>query len=189
MEHTSKNDSILKIALNLIGACIISGIIIGVLYTFTADIAVAKQIEIKNLSLRSMVAEADDYQEIEGKHEWYAAKKNDQIIAYIVPAESRGYAGAIEMLVAVSPDHKVMKYTILQSKETPGLGDKAKEEPFASQFIGKGADQLDPNEAITKTNEKGKIQSISGSTITSRAVTKAVYEAVEEVAVFAQGGH
>jgi electron transport complex, RnfABCDGE type, G subunit len=190
MEHSSKNDSILKIALNLLGACIISGIIIGSLYTVTKDTAIAKQVEIKQASLKSMVADADEYTEIEGKHEWYTAKKNGQTIAYIVPAESRGYAGAIELLVAVSPDHKVMKYTILESKETPGLGDKAKEEPFASQFVGKGADELDPNEAITKTNEKGKIQSIAGSTITSRAVTKAVYEAVEEVAAaFPEGGH
>jgi electron transport complex protein RnfG len=189
MEHSSKNDSILKIALNLVGACILSGVIIGSLYTATADIAAAKQVEIKNNSLKSMVTDADEYKEIEGKHEWYAAMKNGQKIAYIVPAESRGYAGAIELLVAISPDLKVMKYTIIESKETPGLGDKAKEEPFASQFVGKGADELDPNEAITKTNEKGKIQAISGSTITSRAVTKAVYEAVEEVAAFAKGGH
>ncbi|MDD2233596.1 MAG: FMN-binding protein [Desulfitobacteriaceae bacterium] len=189
MEHSNKNDSILKIALNLLGACIISGIIIGSLYTATNDIAVAKQEELKTASLQSMVADADEYKEIEGKEEWFAAMKDGQAIAYIVPAESRGYAGAIELLVAVTPDHKVMKYIIVESKETPGLGDKAKEEPFVNQFIGKGADELDPDEAVTKTNEKGKIQSIAGSTITTRAVTKAVYEAVEAVAAFDKGGH
>ncbi|MFZ3131978.1 MAG: FMN-binding protein [Desulfosporosinus sp.] len=184
-EHTHNNNGILKIALNLICACIISGLIIAVVYTLTASTALAKQAELKTLSLKSLVTEADTYQEIPGKDEWFAAIKDGQTIAYIVPAESKGYSGAIELLVAISPDHKVMKYTILESSETPGLGDKAKEEPFAGQFVGKGVEQLE----VTKDpSKKELIQSISGSTITSRAVTKAVSEAVEEVTVFVQGG-
>ncbi|KGP75818.1 RnfABCDGE type electron transport complex subunit G [Desulfosporosinus sp. Tol-M] len=186
-EHTGNNNSILKIALNLICACLISGLIIAVVYTLTASTAAAKQDELKEDSLKSLVT-ADNFQAIEGKPEWSAALKDGQTIAYIVPAESKGYSGAIKLLVAISPDQKVIKYSILESKETPGLGDKAKDEPFAGQFTGKSVEQLDPLEDVTKTSENGKIQAISGSTITSRAVTKAVQEAVEEVTVFVQGG-
>lgn len=187
-EHTGKNNSIFKIALNLVGACLVSGIIIALLYSLTASTAAAKQVELKQLSLQSLVAGADTYQEIAGKPEWHKAIKDGQTVAYIVPAESKGYGGAIKLLVAISPDLKVMKYSIIESKETPGLGDKAKDEPFAGQFIGRGLDQLNSLTDVTKTNESGKIQTISGSTITSRAVTKAVHEAVEEVTVFVQGG-
>lgn len=184
-KHNGNGDSIIKIALNLIGACIISGLIIGGVYSLTASTAAEKQIELKNLSLQTLVAGADTYQEIAGKPEWYTALKDGQIIAYIVPAESKGYSGSIKLLVAISPDQKVIKYTILESKETPGLGDKAKEEPFAGQFVGKDLEHLEVTKDPTKTD---LIQSISGSTITSRAVTKAVSEAVKEVTVFVQGG-
>lgn len=199
MEHSGKNGSIFKIALNLMGACLISGLITGSLYTVTKDTAAAKQVEIKQAALKSMVADADEYIEIEGKHEWYTAKKNGQIIAYIVPVENskkfKAYNGTIELLVAVRPDHTVLKYIITESEETPGLGDKAKEDWFAGQFVGKSADELDQSDLkkydpVTKTGEKGKINSIAGSTITTRAVTSAVYEAVEQVAAaFPEGGH
>ncbi|MDR3289374.1 MAG: FMN-binding protein [Peptococcaceae bacterium] len=185
MEHTSNQDSIFKIAANLIGACLISGLIIAITYSLTHGIAEEKQIELKQLSLQSLVVEADDYQEIEGKEEWYTAQKDGQVIAYIVPAASKGYGGTIELLVAIDLDLKVIKYSITESNETPGLGDKASAPLFADQFIGKGAEALE----VTKDpTQKELIQSISGSTITSRAVTKAVREAVEEVAAFTQGG-
>ncbi len=184
MTHDN-NDSIFKVAFNLIGACIISGLIIGAVYSLTAATAAEKIVELKNASLQEMVADADAIVEIEGKHEWHEAIKDGEVVAYIVPAESKGYAGAIELLVSISPDLKVLKYSILESKETPGLGDKAKEPLFADQFIGKDAEHLE----VTKDPNKTElIQSISGSTITSRAVTKAVKEALEEVTAFVQGG-
>lgn len=183
-KHTDDN-SILKIALNLIGACLISGLIIGGVYALTAETAAEKQIELKYLSLQTLIEGADTYQEIPEKPEWYAALQDGQTIAYIVPAESTGYSGAIKMLVAISPDQQVMKYTVLESGETPGLGDKAYKEPFTGQFVGKGLEQLELTKDATKTD---LIQSISGATITSRAVTEAVHEAVKELTVFLQGG-
>ncbi|NLW91650.1 MAG: RnfABCDGE type electron transport complex subunit G [Syntrophomonadaceae bacterium] len=181
-EHNDNNNSILKIALNLAFACILSGIIIGLVYFFTADIAKQKQIELQNLALQSLVQGADKYTPIAGKPGCYTATKAGDLIAYIVPAESKGYAGAVKLLVAVSPDNKVLKYTIIESKETPGLGDKAAKSPFIDQFPGKNAGEL------TVDKDGGTIQAISGATITSRAVTKAVKLAVEEAATITKGG-
>jgi len=184
-EHTENKDGLLKIALNLTCACIISGIIIAVVYFLTADIAKQKQIELNNLALQSLVTEADQYVPIEGKTGCYTATKNGEVIAYIVPSESKGYGGSIKLLVAVGPDNKVLKYTILESKETPGLGDKAAKAPFMDQFTGKTAANLE----VTKdAANKDNIQAISGATITSRAVTLAVKNAVDEVSSLPKGG-
>jgi electron transport complex protein RnfG len=184
-EHTKNNNSILKIALNLAGACIISGIIIALVYFLTADIAEQKQVELNNLALKSLVADADQYTPVEGKTGWYTAAKNGRIIAYVVPAESKGYGGTIKLLVAVGPDNKVIKYTILESKETPGLGDKAAKAPFYEQFTGKTSEHL----KVTKdAGNKEDIQAISGATITSKAVTLAVKTAVDEVSELTKGG-
>lgn len=185
VEHTENNDGILKIALNLAGACIISGIIIALVYFLTADIAKQKQVELNNLALKSLVTEADQYTPIAGKTGWYTATKDGELVAYVIPSESKGYGGTIKLLVAVRPDNKVLKYTILESKETPGLGDKAAKAPFYEQFTGKTADNL----KVTKdAGNKEDIQAISGATITSRAVTLAVKNAVDEVSKFTKGG-
>jgi electron transport complex protein RnfG len=184
-EHTENNNSILKIALNLAVACIISGIIIATVYFLTADIAKQKQAELNTLALKSLVTGADQYTPIEGKTGWYTATQNGKVIAYIVPSESKGYGGAIKLLVAVGPDNKVIKYTILDAKETPGLGDKAAKAPFAGQFPGKTSTNL----VVTKdAGNKEDIQAISGATITSRAVTLGVKTAVDEVSSLTKGG-
>jgi len=184
-EHTENKDSILKIALNLAGACIVSGIIIAIVYFLTADIAIQKQVELNNLALKNLVTEADKYTPIEGKTGWYTATKNGEVIAYVIPSESKGYAGAIKLLVAVGPDNKVLRYTILESKETPGLGDKAAKAPFTEQFAGKISENL----KVTKdAGNKNDVQAISGATITSRAVTLAVKNAVDEASSLTKGG-
>jgi len=180
-EHTD-NNSILKIALNLTCACIISGLIIALVYFFTADIAKQKQAELQNLALQSIVQEADKYTPIPGKPGCYTATRDGNVIAYIIPAESKGYGGPVKLLVAVGPDKKVIRYTIIESKETPGLGDKAAQPQFADQFAGKTSADLKVDK------DGGTIQAISGATITSRAVTRAVKNAVDEVTQITKGG-
>lgn len=184
-EHEASSSTI-KIALNLAGACIISGIIIAIVYFLTNDIAIQKKAELNTLALKSLVTEADKYLPIEGKAGWYRATKNDQVIAYIIPSESKGYGGTIKLLVAVGPDNKVLKYTIIESKETPGLGDKAAKPSFYDQFTGKTSEHL----KVTKdAGNKDDIQAISGATITSRAVALAVKRAVDESMELTKGGN
>jgi len=103
-----------------------------------------------------------------------------------VPAESKGYGGKIKMLVAVTADSKVIDFSILEHNETPGLGDNAQKPEFRQMFAGKGADKLE----VTKDPaNKENIQAMTGATISSRAVTKGVREAVEAVAAYkAEGG-
>ena len=112
----------------------------------------------------------------EEKKECYEARKGEATIAYIIPSETKGYGGSIKMLVAVSPDEKVLNYTILSANETPGLGDKAGTEAFESQFRGKDEAHL---KVVKDPSDKADILAITGATITSKAVTLGVKEALE----------
>ncbi len=64
---------------------------------------------------------------------------------------------------------------IIKHSETPGLGAKADQPAFKDQFKGKPTEDL----VVVKTGASSdeEIDSISGATITSRAVTNAVNEA------------
>lgn len=177
--HTEKHYSIFEIASNLALACLFAGILIAAVFYVTAPIAAEKRILMKNQAMKALVKQADTFEKIEGKDNWYRAKKDNELIAFIVPAESKGYGGSIKMLVAVTPDGKVIDYTIMVHNETPGLGDNAGKDFFRAQFFGKDESKLivvkDP-----KNNEN--IQALTGATITSKAVTKAVKEAEHELA-------
>ena len=177
------NDSIFKIGINLTIACLLSGVIIAGVYAITAPVAAQERINLKNQAMRELVAGAETFKPVEGKTEWFAAIKGGQVVAYVVPAESKGYAGSIKMLAAVTSDGKIMDYKILSHLETPGLGDKAGEPKFRKQFAGKTANDLE----VVKVPTDKNIQALTGATITSRAVTKGIREAAEQVAAYAAG--
>jgi len=179
MSHDAhgQNDSIVKIAMNLAMACFLSGVVIAGTYSVTEPVAAKSREALKAQAMKEVVKDATDFKEIPGKKEWFTAMKDGKVIAYVAPGESKGYGGAIKMLVSVTPEGKVMDYKILQHNETPGLGDKAGEPKFSKQFAGKGPEDL---EVVKVPNEKN-IQALTGATITSRAVTKGIKEAVEEV--------
>lgn len=176
--HHEKEYSIFRIALNLAMACLISGVILAVTYFLTNPIAVQKTAELNTQAMKELVTDADSFKKVAGKDGWYTANKGNNIIAYIVPIDTKGFGGAIQMLVAVSPEGKEVNFTILQSKETPGLGDNASKDSFKDQFKGKGSDQM---VVVKDPSNKVDIDAMTGATITSRAVTKGVKEAIDDV--------
>ncbi len=127
-----------------------------------------KQLDIKAAPLPSEVLEA------------YTAMKEGKDIGYCIKLAPRGYAGPIVMLVGVGADGVVSGVTITEMKETPGLGTLAQNQKFLSQFLG-GSGTMKVNK------DGGKIESISGATITSRAVSRGVSISTETAQIL-QGG-
>jgi len=86
---------------------------------------------------------------------------------------TKGYGGEIEITVGVDLNGALSGVSIggINFAETAGLGARAKEPWFAEQFIGKST-------PIAIIKDGGEIDAITSATITSRAVTKAVNEAV-----------
>ena len=183
-EHTPKEYSIFQIAINLTITCFISGLIIAGVYFISHPVAVKNAAAKEMETMQALVPDADKFAPIEGKEDWYAAEKGGETIAYVVPGETKGYGGKIGMLVAVNADGSVIDYQILVANETPGLGDKAGKEPFKSQIIGKTSDHL----VVTKdASNKEDVQAMTGATISSKAVTKGVKEAVDGVVEYVGG--
>jgi H+/Na+-translocating ferredoxin:NAD+ oxidoreductase subunit G len=83
----------------------------------------------------------------------------------------KGYGGDIGVMVAFNVENdKLIGAAVTVHSETPGLGANAKEKPaLVSQFTG-----LSVDESVSVTKDGGPINAISGATITSRAVCKAV---------------
>jgi len=179
-----KKYSIFQIAMNLTVTCLVSGAVIAGTYFITAPVALKTAAKIKTDSMKSLVVGAQKFNPIKGKAEWFTAEKDGKIVAYVVPAESKGYGGAIKMLVSVTPQGKIINFDILDSKETPGLGDNASKDPFKNQFKGKEVKQLEVTKDPTKVDQ---IQAMTGATISSKAVTKGIKEAVQKVTQFVGG--
>lgn len=165
---------ILKVTLNLVVIYIIGGIILATVYAWTSPIMFKNAVIEKEQALKKLMPDADKIEKmgdwsIHEKHsEYFAAKKGDNIIGYIVQSFGKGYSSYINTLISVDKDFKVQNINILGHAETPGLGDEIEMDSFKNQFKGKDIEHL----TVLKADTTEYIQAISGATISSRAVTE-----------------
>ena len=107
-----------------------------------------------------------------------ATDKNGNLIGYVFSATSpSGYGGDVKVAIGVSAKtNKLTGFTVLSHSETAGLGAKATEDDFKSQFIGKSANGI--NYTKNGASSDNEIDALSGATITSNAVCEAVDSAL-----------
>ncbi|MNZ55943.1 Electron transport complex protein RnfG [compost metagenome] len=91
-----------------------------------------------------------------------------------------GYSGAIQLLVGVSAEGRLLGVRVVAHKETPGLGDKI--ELGKSDWL-HGFDQrslANPGDSGWQVKKDGgQFDQFAGATITPRAVVKATHKALQ----------
>ena len=91
---------------------------------------------------------------------------------YVIESTAYGYNGDIVLMVGVSNEGKVTGVVVKDLQETRGLGaDALTDVPFLAQYLLTGGD------AEVGTN----VDALTGATVSSKAVTKAVNSAVAYV--------
>ncbi len=103
-----------------------------------------------------------------------AAYKGDN--GYAIQVTPAGFGGAITMMVGVDSEGKVLGISVVSQAETAGLGaiiaaKTSAGEDFRGQFLGGSG-------TIAVTKDGGTIDSLTGATITSRAVCVGVNAAL-----------
>lgn len=104
----------------------------------------------------------------------FYAKKDGELVAVALEAYGGGYDGDIGVMVAFDPDKDSLKgIAVTTHTETPGIGSQVKEDPaFAKQFAGQSIDQ-------SFAPGSGTVDAISGATMSSQGVMKAVDKGIE----------
>lgn len=175
MENKSKLNlaEIIKPAGVLTAICVIVTLLLAVTNVLTAD-KIAENSESKSVESRVKVLKADSYTQLDEEGLVFeAVNKDGESAGVVVVTYAKGYGGKIKVMTGITADGKVSGVNILEMDETPGLGAKAKEDSFLAQYKGSS----DSNMSVNK--DGGSIDAISGATITSRAVTTAVNDALE----------
>lgn len=119
------------------------------------------------------------------EYSYYEQTSGEEVCAYAVKSATVGFGGPLVLMVGVLPDGTVYNVSVLDANnETPGLGAKCKtDQGFLSQWKGFGAGKV-----LKVKQDGGDVDAITASTITSRAFTLAVANAVELVKTINQGG-
>ena len=180
IEAIKKNrEDIIKPVGVLLAICIIIPLALSVTNKVTAKKIAELENENSKKNMQSLVS-ADDFEKCsDGGIDYYTAIKGGETAAYIFTESAKGYGGDVSVMTAVKPDGTVAGVAILDvSGETPGLGQNAAKESFYSQYAGlkKGVSLL-KNGARAENNE---VDAVTGATITSTAVTRAVNKALDD---------
>ena len=104
-----------------------------------------------------------------------------KVIGYALPCKGNGFQGLVKLMMGVTPDlKKITGLTVIEQVETPGLGSEITKGGFTDQFkkvnpdphiVGKKGAAESPNDIVT----------ITGATISSKAVVKIMNEGLDEL--------
>jgi electron transport complex protein RnfG len=194
---------ILKLGFVLMAVTLAAAVALGLANWKTAPVIVEQELMARQNAMNEaamVLAPGDslvfDSLSVEGLCNPYAAVDQElQVISvsspglgelgYVFTAYGKGYSSVVQTMVCVDLTGAVAGSVILYQQETPGLGaNVVKPEKLIGQYTALRAAQ------ILLKKDGGDIDSITGSTITSRAVTNSVrdgIEAMEDAGLFTDG--
>lgn len=167
----------------LSGITLFSALALGSMYTLTKEpIAASKKAKQENaiktvLPPFERIAEAEEVTvKGAGVFKVFKAynKENAFVGAAVESSSKNGFSGEIKIMVGFDVEGNIVDYSVLEQKETPGLGTKMvdwfKTDKNNQNIKGKNPERNN----ITVSKDGGEIDAITAATISSRAFLEAV---------------
>ncbi|MDE5421319.1 RnfABCDGE type electron transport complex subunit G [Ancylomarina sp. DW003] len=196
-----KESTFINMVLVLFIVTLVASAALGGLYELTKEPIAAAKLAKKLKAIKEVVPEFDNNPSDEmysvdmptgDKLEFYPAKKGNKLVGTAVKTfTTNGFSGYIWVMVGFKPDGTINNYSVLEHKETPGLGTKM--EPWFKQsdpakakcvILGKNPG----NSNLTVSKDGGDVDAITAATISSRAFLEAVQTAYNEYSKQMKGG-
>jgi electron transport complex protein RnfG len=179
-----KESTFLNMVTTLFGVTLLAAGLLGSVYALTKEPIRLAELKRKNEAIQVVVPGFDNEpsQEVQtlfvdgDSLYFYTARKGDEILGTAVETFTKeGFSGEFKLMVGFKQDGSIIDIAVIKHAETPGLGDKMEKgkSDFSLQFKGKHPDSF--NLAVTK--DRGDVDAITASTITSRAYCDAVQRA------------
>ena len=165
--------SILITALSLFLICAVAAGVLAYVNAVTAPTIAANNAAAADKARSEVLPAADSFTEKTAPDGavYYVGQSGQQAVGYVFTTSAKGYGGDVEIMTGIDADGKVTGVSILSIEETPGLGMNAKKDSFREQYVGKSGE-------LAVNKDGGEIVAITSATITSRAVTNAVNQAL-----------
>ena len=186
-----KESTFLNMVATLFGVTLLAAGLLGSVYALTKEPIRLAELKKKNEAIQVVVPGFDNEpsQEVEklfldgDSLFFYTARKGKEILGTAVETFTNdGFSGEFKLMVGFKPDGSIIDIAVIKHAETPGLGDKMEKgkSDFSVQFMGKHPESF--NMAVAK--DRGDVDAITASTITSRAYCDAVNRAYSALVEF-----
>ena len=181
-----KESTFLNMVATLFVVTLVSAALLGSVYALTKEPIRLAELKRKNDAIQVVVPGFDNEpsQEVVKKAMdgdtlyFYSARQGGEMIGTAVETfTNMGFSGNFKLMVGFNANGSIIDIAVIKHAETPGLGDKMEKakSDFSVQFQGK--DPTSFNLAVTK--DRGDVDAITASTITSRAYCDAVQRAYD----------
>ncbi len=112
-----------------------------------------------------------------GTLEFFPAKQDGETVGTAVKTYTKnGFGGEVWLMVGFNPDGSISNYSVLEHKETPGLGSKM-DQWFTKDGKGSIIGKKPGTTGLKVKKDGGDVDAITASTISSRAFLDAVNRA------------
>ena len=170
----------------LIAASFLFGLLIAVTNATLSERIIQNEIDKLNNKMAKLITDANSFEkaieavQIPGKKGkiietdiYKGVDSGGVAVGFAFVGVGSGFADKIKLVIAVDGScEKFLGYEVLASNETPGFGDKIKEDFLSNQFKGAPVEQMQ----LFKVGNVGDIDSeiiaITGATVSSEAVVK-----------------
>lgn len=117
-----------------------------------------------------------------GEKTIYYIEEGDEIVAYAFPVDGVALWGSVKAYVAITADYsEILGMDFVSHSETPGLGGRISEDWFKEQFRGLKLEDREGGEYIIyRPAPGGNVDSISGATLTSKAIKDLLNNGIHE---------
>lgn len=190
---------------------IVAGAVLGGVHHITAAPIAAQEQATKEAAQKEVFADAESFKDLDVDADKIASALADagidqtsvnsiaeaddasgSKVGYVIDAtNNEGYGGEIELMVGISTGEDgltINGISFLTLQETAGMGMKAQDPEFKDQFNGIAlGDETQIQYSKSGKSAANEIDAISGCTVTTNAVTKAVNGALAAVESLEEG--
>lgn len=161
--------------------CICITLALSVTNAITKDKIAQNEAQAQQESMQIVCPDAANFElvsDTENGQIYVATSTDGNVVGYAISTVAAGYGGQIKVMTGVGVDDKIINIDVYYNDdETPGLGKNTSNADFTSQYSGLVATD---NIVVDKdySGKEQQVSSVTSATISSRAVTDAVNNAL-----------
>ena len=166
----------------LVLICFVTTFLLAFTYGITAPIIAENTAKAASEARMELLADADNFTDAgadlfvleEGKVYATEVYKADNGAGMVVTVKSNSYGGMLTAMVGINKDGEITGVKVTEHADTPGVGTKAHADSHLEQY--KGLSELTSDQVKNDSS----VQHVTGASVSSGAVHKAVYCALEQ---------
>lgn len=178
----AKLKDVLIPTISLFIICLVVTTALALTNALTADKITQNETQSQQDSMTVVCPDAKNFEllkQVEDSTIYTGLDSNNAVVGYAISTVANGYGGQIKVMTGIDTNGNIINIDVYYNDdETPGLGKNTSNEDFTSRFKGLvTSDSIVVDKDYNGTGQK--VDAVTSSTISSRAVVDAVNKACE----------